>query len=138
MVTVKGRYPRARFFSMQIYTGDQLVDFISDTLIVPDPGENNPFIMGWSQGTYMVNVVFGLKPPDPPRNTLHTSILTKVRILYRIYHATNPNDPSAETNNPTLPGVWLNGTYLPSCPKMPPRGAVWIMDRGLERRLLRN
>jgi len=42
--TIHGEYPLCRFMALEIYTSDQLVGFINDFQINPDPGTNNPFV----------------------------------------------------------------------------------------------
>ena len=119
VATVHGRYPRGRFISFQIYTSDVLVDFLSDTEIQPDPGENNPFVSGTEQGTFTAHLVFGPEPAQPAPNTLYTGTLTNVLMTYRLYHSTNPDDPAGDSFDPVLPDLWLEGEYLSSCPVRP-------------------
>lgn len=129
VVTILGRYPFGRFMSLEITTGDQLVDFVNDSNIVPDPGENNPFVSGTTNGTFTAYVVFGAKPAIPPPNTIYTGTLTYVHLAYRIYHSTDPNDPAAGATNPTVPELSVHGTALTNCPVQPlvnpPTATVW-------------
>jgi hypothetical protein len=129
VLTIRGRYPLARFMSLEITTSDMLVDYVDDVNIAPDPGENNPFLSGTANGTFAAYVVIGAKPPVPAQNTLYTGTLTTVRLAYRIYHATDPNDPAAGAVNPVLPDLFLNGQPLTSCPVQPiiqpPYATAW-------------
>ena len=124
--TIQGRYPYARFMAIEIYTGDTLVDFVADVNIVPDPGQNNPFVSGTANGTFTAYVVFGAKPATPAANTIYTGTLTTVGLLYRIYHTTDPNDPSGGAG---LPTIVLNGSSLVNCPIqpiLPPGSTPWL------------
>jgi len=129
VLTIHGRYPLARFMSLEITTSDVLVDFVNDTYIVPDPGENNPFVSGTVNGTYTAYVVFGPKPSSPAPNTIYSGNLTSVRLAYRIYHATDPNDPAAGATDPAIPDLLLDGQPLSNCPVQPivqpPTATVW-------------
>jgi hypothetical protein len=116
VMTMRGRFPFGRFMGLEIYSGDQLVDHLADVDIVPDPGENNPYVSGTVNGTYMAYLVFGAKPPVPAPNTIYAGELTSVALLYRIYHATDPVDPTGGARNPVLPDLALDGTSLTSCP----------------------
>jgi hypothetical protein len=119
VVAVRGQYPLARFMSLEIYTGDQLVDYMNDVNIRPDAGQNNPFVSGTANGTYTGYVAFGQKPANPPPNTLYTGTLTSVTLIYRVYHSTNPGDPAGSTTHPRLPILWSNGQAMANCPVQP-------------------
>lgn len=129
VVVLRGRYPKARHTSFDVYVGDQLLDHLNDVDIVPDPGEENPYATGTSHGTFTVQMVFGPKPAAPPPNTIYTGLQTSVSLLYRIYHSTDPNDPTGAAGLPVLPAVWLNGTRLATCPPRPflvdPESTAW-------------
>jgi len=118
-VTVHGQYPLARFMSLELYSGDQLVDFIADASIQPDPGQNNPFVSGTAQGTFTVHVIFGPKPSPPATNTIYAGTLTSVAMMYRLYHTTDPNDPAGSATNPVTPEIYKNGKLLSNCPVQP-------------------
>jgi len=119
VVTVRGRFPRARFTALEVYLADTLVDHVNDVDIVPDPGQNNPFVGGDEHGLYTVTLVFGPRPVDVQPNTLYTDGLTAVELMYRIYHATDPADPAGRAGLPVLPDLALNGVPLASCPVQP-------------------
>ena len=118
-VTVRGQYPLCRFMALEIYSGDQLVDFINDVNINPDPGQNNPFVTGSAQGTFTAYVVFGPKPTTPAANTIYTDTFTSVSLLYRLYHTTNPNDPAGGATNPVNPNLSSGPVNLTNCPIQP-------------------
>ena len=119
LVKIQGRFPSARFSALEVYSSDTLLDHLNDADIVPDPGENNPYVSGTANGTYTALMRLGQRPPDAPPNTLYTNNKTVVELMYRIYHATDPNDPSGHAGNPVLPDVWLNGKPLVSCEVKP-------------------
>lgn len=122
VVTVQGQFPSARFMALEVYTygnggnAGVLIDNIPDVDILPDPGQNNPYVSGSTNGTYTVNLVFGPRPDQPAPNTIYTGTNLSVSLLYRIYHATNPNDPAGGS---ALPTVWVNGQALVNCPVIP-------------------
>jgi hypothetical protein len=128
-LTIRGRFPRARFTALQVYLGDTLVDDLNDVAIVPDAGQNNPFTGGTEHGTYTATMVFGPRPAQPAPNTLYTDGLSAVELLYRVYHATDPNDPAGRAGLPVLPDLALNGVPLASCAVQPflldPESTPW-------------
>ncbi len=119
VVTIAGRYPRARYVSLQVYVGDVVLDVVTDTAIQPDPGQNNPYVSGTEQGTFTAYLVYGQKPLVPAPNTIYTQGYTEVTLAYRLYHTTDPDSPAGEAYAPVLPHVWLNGAYMPACPPRP-------------------
>lgn len=129
VVTIKGRFPRARYMALQLYDASRSVrDAINDQDINPDPGTNNPYRTGTDQGTYTVKLVYGKKPRVREPNTIYTDGLTDILILYRIYYSNNPDDLSAETTNPVLPAISLGAHTYTSCPVrpiVPTESTVW-------------
>ncbi len=119
VVTIAGRYPRARYVSLQVYVGDILLDSVTGTAIQPDPGQNNPFVSGMEQGTFTAYLIYGQKPSNPAPNTIYTHGFAEVTLIYRLYHTTDPDSPAGEAYDPVLPDVWLDGIYLSSCPPRP-------------------
>lgn len=117
--TIHGEYPLCRFMAVEIYTGDQLVDFIDDFQINPDPGTNNPFVTGTAQGTFTAYLVFGPKPNAPAPNTVYTGTLTTVSLIYRLYHTTNPNSVAGSSTNPVDPIISVGTSTLTNCPIQP-------------------
>jgi hypothetical protein len=117
--TIHGEYPLCRFMALEIYTSDQLVGFINDFQINPDPGTNNPFVSGTAQGTFTAYLVFGPQPATPAPNTIYTGTLTTVSLIYRLYHTTNPNDPAGGSTNPVDPLISVGSKTLTNCPVQP-------------------
>ena len=115
VVTIRGRYPFARFMSLEIYPS-VTVSYINDSNIAPDPGQNNPFVSGTDHGTYTAYLVFGPQPDLPAQNTLYAGTQTDVVLAYRVYHTTDPNDPAGGVPEPRL---WMNGQQLDNCPVQP-------------------
>jgi hypothetical protein len=135
IVTIRGQFPLARFMSFETYAGDQMIDYLDDTYILPDPDQNNPYVSGSANGTYTAYLVFGDKPSNPAPNTVYTGPYTSSNLRYRIYHSTDPNDPAGSATTPILPDLWLNGQYLSSCPiqpiVLPADATVWgRLDNG--------
>jgi hypothetical protein len=120
IVAIKGRFPRARYMSLQIYDEQRsIVGAINDQDILPDAGQNNPFRTGTEQGTYTVQIVFGRMPLRPAPNTIYTGALTQVVLLYRVYSPNQVNDLTGGTFDPVLPVLSVNGQTLSSCPPRP-------------------
>jgi hypothetical protein len=72
-------------------------------------------------------VVFGAAPNPPAPNTIYTGALTQVRLIYRIYHATNPSDPTGGTA--VLPSLTVNASVLTNCPVepyLPANSTPWL------------
>ena len=131
-LTIKGRYPAARYFSLGVYdTGEKYLDSIRDVGIDPDAGQNNPYRAGSSaaQGTYTITLNFGNPPANPPPNSIYTSDRANIELIYRIYYSDNRNDLTGETTNPVLPAIFDSGTALRSCPPnpiiVPQTATVW-------------
>lgn len=119
LLTVRGRFPFARFTGIEIYVGDRLIDHLADADIVPDPGQNNPFVSGTDNGTYTAYLVFGRKPATPAPNTLYAGAHTVVVLMYRIYHSTDPANPAGNARDPILPELSLDGVALANCAVRP-------------------
>jgi hypothetical protein len=120
-VTIKGRFPLARYMALQIYDSDRnVLSAINDVAINPDPGQNNPYRSGTAQGTYTVQLVFGRQPfRGPAPNTIYTANQVQVGLVYRIYYSNNPDDLTGGTFDPVLPNLTVSGTTLTSCPPSP-------------------
>lgn len=92
-MTIRGRFPDARYLSFHIYEGSMPLDALADVELVPDRGSPNPFLAGAdrsSRGTYTIRVVYGKRPADAPPNTLYAESLNGEPnvaglILYRTY-----------------------------------------------------
>jgi hypothetical protein len=110
VVTVHGRFPKARYVSFQVYDlATTVLGGLNDQEIDPDPGQNNPFRGGVTQGTFTIRMVFGFPPAVPPPNTFYTFGLTAVILMYRVYIPENPNDITGGTYDPVLPTITLEG-----------------------------
>jgi hypothetical protein len=91
-MTIRGRFPDARYLSFHLYEGSMPVDALADVELRPDAGAN-PFAfdaLRASRGTYTVRVVAGARPKDPPPNTLYADSLNGEPnvsgvIIYRLY-----------------------------------------------------
>ena len=119
-VTIKGRFPSARYMALQVYDYNRnVLGAINDVDMDPDPGQNNPYRNGTAQGTYTVKLVFGRKPLRPAANTFYTSGELNVILIYRIYYSNNPDDVTGGTFNPVLPVVTTSTGSLTSCPVRP-------------------
>lgn len=99
-ITLKGRFPRARYASFNTYSFNQPPasagpnDSLYDAQIEPDAGFANPFVAGNRRGsmraTYTIRIVSGPAPADPASrapNTLYTGrdAGLGVTLVYRIY-----------------------------------------------------
>lgn len=119
-VSIKGRFPKARYMALQVYDDNRnVLGAINDVTINPDAGQNNPFRTGSDQGTYTVTLVFGRAPSAPPPNTLYTAGLKRVSLFYRIYYSNNPDDLTGGTTNPVLPTITVGTSVYSSCPPRP-------------------
>jgi hypothetical protein len=119
-VTIKGRFPTARYMSLQIYDADQnVLGSIADVDINPDFGQNNPYRQGAVQGTYTVRLVFGNPPRTSIPNTLYAGSVTTVGLGYRIYYPTYLHDLTGDTFAPVLPQIATPEGAQVSCPPRP-------------------
>jgi hypothetical protein len=121
VLTIRGRFPNARYMSFQAYNQYQVVlGGINDISINPDPGQNNPYRTGTAQGTYTVRMVFGKEPPNPAPNTFYTDGATTVGLIYRVYHPDDPDDLPASFD-PVLPTLSFEakGLTFVSCAPRP-------------------
>jgi hypothetical protein len=120
-LTIRGRYPQARYMSLQTYDENRnVLDAINDVALNPDPGQNNPFRTGFAQGTYTAQLVFGRKPMSSvPANTLYTGGLLAVGLVYRVYYSNNPDNLAGTSLDPILPELTIDGVPLSSCPPRP-------------------
>ncbi len=118
-LTIRGTYPRERYFSFTVanlLAGGAVGngDFIRDEQIEPDPGSVNPFQISPGKNdrtptgqTYTVHVVRGPVPADPAPNTLYTtstSATEEVRLSMRNYI---PDQGLGGTGGVELPTVTL-------------------------------
>ena len=91
-MTIRARFPLARYMSFHLYEGSAPVDALTDYQIQPATG-SNPYLPGARLalgGTYVLRVVFGQRPQNPAPNTLYAASLNGEPnvaglILYRLY-----------------------------------------------------
>ena len=109
-LTIRGRFPHARYMSFTTYTGQtQAIDGINDVHIVPASTKtaDNPFIAGHARNTdgavrdYVVTVVKTRNPPSTASNPIYLSDangshsnLFSFLVIYRTYRPDKlfPND----------------------------------------------
>lgn len=121
-VTIHGQFPGARYMGLQVYDTERNVrGAINDRSIVPDAGQNNPFVVGSSAelGTYTVRLVFGDTPETAEPNTIYSDGLVEVGLVYRVYHSNDPTDLTGGTTQPSLPTITANGVELVTCAPRP-------------------
>jgi hypothetical protein len=91
-MTIRGQFPLARYMSFHLYEGSTPVDAVTDYQLQPATG-SNPYVSGNPRtlgGTYVLHVVYGQRPHNPPPNTLYAASLNGEPnaaglILYRLY-----------------------------------------------------
>jgi hypothetical protein len=97
---IDGQYPKARYFSYQLYDGSNTgVGFLPDYQVQPDPGSQSPYT-GINTldtaikpgGRYSVHLVYGKAPATPAANTIYVdssqfSLGSQAVFIYRIYNA---------------------------------------------------
>jgi len=114
---LQGQYPAVRYMSFELFnqTGT-FIGGINGASIVPDSGQNNPFVSGSAQGTYTVVISSSAAPPTPAPNTLYTSGQTDLLLNYRFYY---PTVPTNVTGGAALPTISINGVPITTCPAEP-------------------
>ncbi len=136
-LTVRGRFPHARYFSFHAYDVRlKPVAGIADRDIVPDGGAPNPFHPGvpepapGAEPTYTLRILPGKRPADPPPNTIYVGessdgLLNPVApVLYRTYTADDPGDVTGGVGPPQMAlelgalSVPLGGCSLPPLPDL--------------------
>ena len=91
-MTIRGRFPLARYMSFHVYEGSIPVDAVTDRQIVPSRGVN-PYVIGERRvkgGRYVLHIVAGQRPAHAPPNTLYAASLNGEPnvagvVLYRLY-----------------------------------------------------
>lgn len=110
---ITGRYPRARYFSFNVYDAAlRPIDALADVEIGPDPGSVNPFVAGASRTgerrDYTAFVDFGPVPQHRAPNTLYTGTgqtaapNTTGTFILRIYVPDKGRDETAGVGLPTV------------------------------------
>jgi hypothetical protein len=91
---LRGRFPRARYMSLNAYSEGAPTDALSDTAIEPRPGSTNPFERGALRGarkrSYAVTVLDEPPPGDPAsraKNTIYAQAAAgaPIEVAYRVY-----------------------------------------------------
>ena len=107
---LRGRYPYARYISLNAYSDAAPTDTLSDIAIEPDPGSTNPFVRGnrrdLPKRSWHVTVLDEPVVEDRAPNTLYaapnaTDVGAAIEVFYRVYE---PDRGS---------GRFLGGTPLP-------------------------
>ncbi len=95
---ITGRYPRARYFSFNVYDAAlRPLDAVADVEIAPDAGASNPYLVGARRdGTkrdYTAYVDFSARPEKRAPNTMYTG--------------------TGQTPAPNVNGTLILRTYIP-------------------------
>jgi hypothetical protein len=108
VLTLRGRYPHARYSSFNAYVGDGASSgSISDRRIRPDRGSINPSIPGRNRSarnrSYTLTVRGEAAPATPARNTLYAAPRAGFNqdILYRVYVPDRGRNLSGGTGVPS-------------------------------------
>jgi hypothetical protein len=115
---LKGRYPNARYQSVDTYAGPIPVDAIASFQIEPDEGSTNPMKVGSDRTVdnreWTLKMVPGLKPAKPAKNTLYLQpenvkdpkdLIAELR--YRVYFPDRGRDVLGD-----VPLPWLHELQL--------------------------
>jgi hypothetical protein len=109
-LVLHGRYPYARYISLNAYSDAAPTDTLSDIAIEPDPGSTNPFVRGSRRDlprrSWHVTVLDEPPAADREPNTLYaapnaTEAGAAIEVFYRVY------EPDRGYNR------FLGGTALP-------------------------
>ena len=119
VLKLKGRYPHARYSSLNAYTDDGVsTGSLSDRQIRPDSGSINPAIPGKDRRakkrSYTVTVLGEERPASPARNTLYAAPVDGAHqdVLYRVYIPDKGRDLAGGTGLPTPSLTLSDGTVL--------------------------
>lgn len=123
-LVLRGRYPHARYESLNSYTAAQGVQggtpvfSLPDVAIRPDAGSTNPFLPGARRdGTrrdWTVTVRDQQPPADPARNTLYAPSTTEAptELLLRVYEPDRGRDLTGGAGLPKPEIVNADGTRV--------------------------
>ena len=107
-VTIRGRFPDARYFSFHAYDAQgNVLGSIYDQQIAADRGSTNPYRHA-SRGArdfYTVHVVFTPAPAHRAANTLYVDPAKSgpvATLIYRIYVPRTTSDPSGDVGYPAV------------------------------------
>jgi hypothetical protein len=92
-LTLRGKYPHARYMSLNTYSEGVPIDALSDPQIRPEPGSRNPFREGAKRYVRERFWTVTVSPDDPPsgyerpRNTIYggQSETAPIELFYRVY-----------------------------------------------------
>jgi hypothetical protein len=93
-LVLRGRYPHARYISLNAYSDAAPTDTLSDVAIEPDPGSTNPFVRGnrrdLRKRSWRVTVLDEPRPDERAPNTLYarpaaTDVGAAIEVFYRVY-----------------------------------------------------
>jgi hypothetical protein len=119
VLTLKGRFPHARYSSLNAYTDDGVsTGSLSDRQIRPDAGSINPGIPGKDRRaknrSYTVTVIGEERPAVPAPNTLYAAPVDGAHqdVLYRVYIPDRGRDGAGGTGLPTPSLRLQDGTVL--------------------------
>jgi hypothetical protein len=93
-LVLEGRYPHARYISLNSYSDAAPTDTLSDIAIKPDPGATNPFVAGHRRDRHRrgwhVTVLDQLPPAERQPNTLYarpeaSDVGAAIEVFYRVY-----------------------------------------------------
>jgi hypothetical protein len=142
-LTIKGRYPHARYTSFTTYTSQtQAVDGVNDLHIMPRDGNpaDNPFLPGNRRNTegpvrdYQVEVINGQRPAGEQFNTVYTTDTNgshSNRAFYIVIYRTYRPDIGLDNGGgELLPTVTVNPTAGPSF-DLPSSGCTTLPDPNL-------
>jgi hypothetical protein len=121
-LVVHGTYPRARYFSFNIYQPSGVpLDSIYDQQIRPDSGSQNPFAGGSpraSRQSWTVRVSFTAKPARPARNTIYAGKQAVGGpnpgglLMLRVYTPIDPRSPQGGVPLPRVTTQTTTGQVL--------------------------
>ena len=93
-LVLRGRYPHARYISLNSYSDAAPTDTLSDVAIEADPGSTNPFVRGSRRDlrkrSWQVTVLDEAAPAAREPNTLYarpaaTDLGAAIEVFYRVY-----------------------------------------------------
>jgi hypothetical protein len=117
-IELSGSFPQARYMSISAYNGlnSAASSGIHDSQIQPATG-SNPFTAGVAPnaaGTFQVQILAEAAPANPAPNTLYVGTNNAlVFVMYRVYDADDPANPSDPTGGAGLPQEAVTLGYNP-------------------------
>ncbi len=117
-LVLHGRYPRARYMSLNAYSDAAPTDTLSDVGVRPDPASSNPFREGARRDvrkrSWHVNV---LDAPVPAGSRAENTLYARagdaaIEVAYRVYEPDKGLDLTGATGLPRIALVLDDGTRL--------------------------